>query len=317
MKNKGGVDASVVNKALRNLANLQESAASSELFDAAWGPDLWTRITGGALVFVPTSIKTQVQDHCKFLIWWLSTQCALAVETKPSLSFNAIANANPNYTQEHKEMARALVNACSDLYDPRAMRGGVGAVSSHESDLRILQKYFTVPGINKERSDLFVRAEGYRSFRGRNLYRTTSLWVLQKIDPVTDGVEIAYDILTEHAKATAFDVLIRDPRNSHPAREKTAATPDHASSAGVVLQSTHIVSSFNFQHMSTEIFGVFSSSIAQRHQMLGRILRLGQERPTVVYKKLVPMNTILSVLDERHERGDAVQSTFESRAARA
>ena len=102
---------------------------------------------------------------------------------------------------------------------------------------------------------------------------------------------------------------------THPAQGTEPATPDHTVHAGVVVQSIHYVSSYNFQHFSTCIFGVFPSSIAQRHQLMGRILRLGQERPMVIYKKLVPINTILSVLDERHERGDAVQSTFQSRSS--
>jgi len=310
----GKVDALTANSALRNLANQQLSSTPTNLVGAAWGDAVWSKITGGALLFVPSSIAEEVRLHCQFLLWWLSEQCRIAVQGKGEhLSFTSIANAFPQYTPKQREMARALIDACADLYDPRVLRHNVGLVPDYEDDVRILRKYFIVPGLQEARSDLFVQGDGYRALGSRQKFREEVLRP-KGIDPATDDVEIAYDILLRTTPGTTFFAVTRNPKNSHPQQGEQAPTPDHTADAGVVIQSTHHVSSFNFQHMSACVFGVFPSSIAQRHQLLGRILRLGQERRTVVYKKLVPINTILSVLDERHERGDAVQTTFQSRA---
>ena len=313
--NDGKVEPVTANTALRNLANQQLAAAPTDLVSPAWN-QVWDKITGGALVFVPSGVMLDVQNYCNFLLWYLSAQVSLAHRGGQSLSFNAIANANQSYSDEQKEMAAALVYACNDLCDPRVMRNGVGLVPKpDEDDVRVLKKYFTVPGLNGGKSDLYTRLSGYRERGGRENYRKTVLGDMHKIDPFADDMEIAVDVLLHRTDTTGFVAMTRDPKNSHPAQGKEPATPDHTPHAGVVVQSTHYVSSYNFQHFSTCIFGVFPSSIAQRHQLMGRILRLGQERPTVIYKKLVPINTILSVLDERHERGDAVQSTFQSRSS--
>ena len=312
----GSVDPLTANRALRNLTNQQHSSTPTNLVATEWSEAVWSKVTGGALLFVPSSIVREVRLHCEFLLWWLSGQCRFAVQLKPHLSFTSIANGFSTYNEKQRDMARALLNACADLYDPKAMRHNVGLVPDYEDDVRILRKYFIVPGLNDGGSDLFVRGQGYVEFKGREEYREQALRT-QDIDPVTDDVEIAYDILLKTTPNTAFVAVARDAKNSHPQQDEQPPTPDHTADAGVVIQSTHHVSSFNFQHMSACVFGVFPSSIAQRHQLLGRVLRLGQERRTVVYKKLVPINTILSVLDERHERGDAVQTTFQSRAKAA
>ena len=313
--NDGKVETVTANTALRNLANQQLAAAPTDLVSPAWDK-VWGQITGGALVFVPSGVMQDLQDYCNFLLWYLSAQVRHAHGGGEPLSFNAIANAYPTYSDEQKEMATALVHACNDLCDPRVMRHGVGLVpKSDEDDVRILKKYFTVPGLNGGKSDLYVRLSGYREYTNRENYRETILRGTKSIDPFADDMEIAVDVLLHRADTSGFVAVTRDPKNSHPVQGTEPATPDHTAHAGVVVQSTHYVSSYNFQHFSACIFGVFPSSIAQRHQLMGRILRLGQERPMVIYKKLVPINTILSVLDERHERGDAVQSTFQSRSS--
>ena len=60
--------------------------------------------------------------------------------------------------------------------------------------------------------------------------------------------------------------------------------------------------------------GVYAGNGAARHQMEGRICRIGQARSEVFYKTVVMENTILALLHERQQRVDTVNISLEQLA---
>ena len=58
-----------------------------------------------------------------------------------------------------------------------------------------------------------------------------------------------------------------------------------------------------------------SAHAAHRHQLRGRIRRLGQQRKEVKYVTVIGRNTILDLLHERHKSTDAQGATLEQMAA--
>ena len=85
-------------------------------------------------------------------------------------------------------------------------------------------------------------------------------------------------------------------------------------SVGIAITSKRDTAGYNFVRMGAIVTGVYAESAASRHQLRGRIRRIGQTRAKVVYLTVYPRNTILSMLFERHNSVDAKNASLEQLA---
>lgn len=85
-------------------------------------------------------------------------------------------------------------------------------------------------------------------------------------------------------------------------------------SIGIAITTKNDTAGFNFVRMGAIVTGVYGQSAASRHQLRGRIRRIGQIRQSVEFWTVFPSNTILSMLFERHNTVDAKNSTLEQMA---
>ena len=83
---------------------------------------------------------------------------------------------------------------------------------------------------------------------------------------------------------------------------------------GIVVVTKDDVTGYNLQRLGAILTGVYAGNAAQRHQLRGRIRRLGQQRNEVKYITLIGRNTILDLLYERHKSTDAQGATLEQMA---
>ena len=83
---------------------------------------------------------------------------------------------------------------------------------------------------------------------------------------------------------------------------------------GIVVVTKDDVTGYNLQRLGAILTGVYAGNAAQRHQLRGRIRRLGQRRKEVKYITLIGRNTILDLLYERHKSTDAQGATLEQMA---
>jgi len=83
---------------------------------------------------------------------------------------------------------------------------------------------------------------------------------------------------------------------------------------GIVVVTKDDVAGYNLQRLGAILTGVYAGNAAQRHQLRGRIRRLGQQRNEVKYITLIGRNTILDLLYERHKSTDAQGATLEQMA---
>jgi superfamily II DNA or RNA helicase len=104
-----------------------------------------------------------------------------------------------------------------------------------------------------------------------------------------------------------FRVELRDP-----SLDSTQPTDGNV---GIVVVTKGDVTGYNLQRLGAIITGVYAGNAAQRHQLRGRIRRLGQQREEVKYLTIVGRNTILELLFERHKSTDAQGATLEKMAA--
>ena len=84
---------------------------------------------------------------------------------------------------------------------------------------------------------------------------------------------------------------------------------------GVVVVTKDDVTGYNLQRLGVIVTGVYAGNAAHRHQLRGRIRRLGQKRKEVKYVTVIGRNTILDLLHERHKSTDAQGATLEAMAA--
>jgi hypothetical protein len=84
---------------------------------------------------------------------------------------------------------------------------------------------------------------------------------------------------------------------------------------GIAVTTKRDTSGYNFVRMGAIVTGVYAESAASRHQLRGRIRRIGQTRAKVSYWTVYPRNTILSMLFERHNSVDAKNASLEQLAA--
>ena len=83
---------------------------------------------------------------------------------------------------------------------------------------------------------------------------------------------------------------------------------------GIVVVTKEDVTGYNFQRLGAILTGVYAGNAAHRHQLRGRIRRLGQQRKQVKYLTFIGRNTILDLLYERHKSTDAQGATLEQMA---
>jgi len=83
---------------------------------------------------------------------------------------------------------------------------------------------------------------------------------------------------------------------------------------GIAVTTKKDTSGYNFVRMGAIVTGVYAESAASRHQLRGRIRRIGQSRAKVSYWTIYPRNTILSMLFERHNSVDAKNASLEQLA---
>ena len=102
-------------------------------------------------------------------------------------------------------------------------------------------------------------------------------------------------------------INVRDKIGIREGNEKTA-------SIGIAITTKNDTAGFNFVRMGAIVTGVYGQSAASRHQLRGRIRRIGQIRQSVEFWTVFPSNTILSMLFERHNTVDSKNSTLEQMA---
>jgi hypothetical protein len=83
---------------------------------------------------------------------------------------------------------------------------------------------------------------------------------------------------------------------------------------GIAVTTKKDTAGYNFVRMGAIVTGVYAESAASRHQLRGRIRRIGQTRAKVSYWTVYPRNTILSMLFERHNSVDAKNASLEQLA---
>ena len=83
---------------------------------------------------------------------------------------------------------------------------------------------------------------------------------------------------------------------------------------GIVVVTKDDVTGYNLQRLGVIVTGVYAGNAAHRHQLRGRIRRLGQKRKEVKYVTVIGRNTILDLLHERHKSTDAQGATLEQMA---
>ena len=99
-------------------------------------------------------------------------------------------------------------------------------------------------------------------------------------------------------------------------REKTLNTTQPLdSNVGIIVVTSKDTTGYNLQRLGAIVTGVYAGNAAQRHQLRGRIRRLGQKRRRVKYVTIIGENSILSLLHTRHQSTDAQGATLEQMAA--
>jgi len=106
---------------------------------------------------------------------------------------------------------------------------------------------------------------------------------------------------------TDFRVEMRDPNLN--------ATQPTDPNVGIVVVTKDDVTGYNLQRLGVIVTGVYAGNAAHRHQLRGRIRRLGQQRKEVKYVTVIGRNTILDLLHERHKSTDSQGATLEQMAA--
>ena len=83
---------------------------------------------------------------------------------------------------------------------------------------------------------------------------------------------------------------------------------------GVIVTTMADTAGYNMQRMGATVLSVYASNAARRHQLRGRTKRIGQRRDSVRYITIIPANTILSLLYDRHNAIDAMNASLEELA---
>ena len=95
------------------------------------------------------------------------------------------------------------------------------------------------------------------------------------------------------------------------AAERKNGDTQNDSSVGVCVAQVRDCLGYDATRLGVVVRGVYESNIADRHQGWRRIVRVSQRRGEVFDVRLVPQNTILSILYERQERSDKLGKKLE------
>lgn len=79
---------------------------------------------------------------------------------------------------------------------------------------------------------------------------------------------------------------------------------------GLIGVTKRDVTGYNLTRMGGMVTGVYASSPSSRHQLRGRIRRVGQTRTSVEYITVVPKHTILGLLHQRHNSIDKANESL-------
>jgi len=120
------------------------------------------------------------------------------------------------------------------------------------------------------------------------------------------GVLVVLDNQSELDDMTKRITDVRDSRVGANVGKVAQRNPDTTDDPnfGILLVTKNDVTGYNMQRMGAILTGVYASSAAKRHQMRGRIRRVGQKRKSVQYWTFVPESTILELLFKRHNSVD-------------
>ena len=83
---------------------------------------------------------------------------------------------------------------------------------------------------------------------------------------------------------------------------------------GVVVTTMQDTAGYNMQRLGSIVKSVYASNASRRHQLRGRIKRIGQKRETVRYVTVVPAQTILELLYQKHLAVEAVNASLDALA---
>ena len=112
----------------------------------------------------------------------------------------------------------------------------------------------------------------------------------------------------EHLARTRADLAARLGEAAvAPRLEATEAT-------AAVLVTRFDVTGYTLVRLGAICTQVYPSSAASRHQLRGRIRRIGQTREEVLYSTVFPENSILALLHETHSNVDRVNANLEALA---
>ena len=89
---------------------------------------------------------------------------------------------------------------------------------------------------------------------------------------------------------------------------------ENAANVGIVTTVKTDTAGYNFVRVGAILTGVYAQSAASRHQMRGRIRRVGQTRAVVTYTTVYPIATILELLLKRHSLVDSKNASLEALA---
>ena len=126
----------------------------------------------------------------------------------------------------------------------------------------------------------------------------------------TGGVMMVLDnnVELENALVLANQMIVQRG-HTWSAKGRTLKTSQDPS-VGLIGVNKRDVTGYNLTRMGAMITGVYASSPASRHQLRGRIRRVGQARTKVDYITIVPKHTILDLLHQRHNSVDKANESL-------
>lgn len=118
-------------------------------------------------------------------------------------------------------------------------------------------------------------------------------------------------VLDSQARLNAARTAIEAGFGDHGLRaaERTIANAEDPNLA-IILATKGDVTGYNLVRVGALVTGVYPSSAAKRHQMRGRIRRVGQTRAEVRYVTVVPKFTIMELLHRRHNSVDRANESL-------
>ena len=118
-------------------------------------------------------------------------------------------------------------------------------------------------------------------------------------------------VLDSQARLNAARTAIEAGFGDHGLRaaERTIANAEDPNVA-IILATKGDVTGYNLVRVGAVVTGVYPSSAAKRHQMRGRIRRVGQTRTEVRYVTVVPKFTIMELLHRRHNSVDKANESL-------